>query len=467
MRDVYGVLVAVLMSFGLAHFFLAMGLGSWVERRLRRGNPIRPDVSASLGPKPEAVFILVPCRDEEAVVAATISALLDQDPTANVVVIDDGSTDATAAIVEEEIRRCPDRVLLVRRVLPNARKGKGPALNAGFQEVLAAVKQRNLDPTTVIICVMDADGRLSDGAIPKVLPTFQQKSVGGVQLPVAIRNQTNMVTKMVHFEFWGYSAISQFGRNLSRTVSLGGNGQFTRLSALLEIANEPWSTSLTEDLDLSVSLAIRGWDLRMVAGASVNQQAVTTVKAYVKQRSRWFQGHMTTSLRIPEVWRSRHLGNAAMLEIIMYLVLPFGLVLPWSILGQVALFDFFRWLSLPSFRSAADGTRVLIFAFAYVMSFLPNLVLAILYYRRDKQASLFRAIGMAHLMLLFNYLSYISAWVAFVRLLRGQTTWDKTSRTAEPIPLTNSPAAVSPRATPIAAGLHIHEQHSPMEPMTS
>jgi 1,2-diacylglycerol 3-beta-glucosyltransferase len=432
MRNVYGVLVALLMSFGLAYFFIAMGIGTWVERKLNRGRAIRE--RAMPGDRPEDVFVLVPCRDEETVIAATIERLLAQDPRASVIVIDDGSTDATAAIVEHAMLDSSGRVHLVRRVLPNARKGKGPALNAGFQEVLAAVDKRNLDPANVVICVMDADGQLSTGAISAVLPTFDDQSVGGVQLPVEIRNRSGIVGKMVHFEFWGYSAISQFGRNLSRTVSLGGNGQFTRLSALLELGTNPWSMSLTEDLDLSVSLAIRGWHLQMVSGASVNQQAVTTVSKYVKQRARWFQGHMSTSLRIPEVWNSKQMSNAAMLELVTYLVLPFGLVLPWSILGQVALFDFFRWLSLPSFQSAQGNVRVVLFAFAYIMSFLPNLVLAFLYYRRDENRSVLRAIGMAHLMLVFNYLSYISAWIAFVRLLRGQTTWDKTSRSVEPAP---------------------------------
>jgi 1,2-diacylglycerol 3-beta-glucosyltransferase len=445
MRNIYGVLVALLMSFGLAYFFIAMGIGTWAERKLKRGEAIGG--ASATGPDPEAVFVLVPCRDEETVIGATIERLLAQDRSASVVVIDDGSTDATAVIVEQAMLTSAGRVRLVRRVLPNARKGKGPALNAGFREVLTAVKQRNLRAEQVVICVMDADGRLSEGAIKAVLPTFGDASVGGVQLPVEIRNQTSLVTKMVHFEFWGYSAISQFGRNLSRTVSLGGNGQFTRLSALLELGEAPWSTSLTEDLDLSISLAIRGWDLRMVAGASVNQQAVTSVRKYVKQRARWFQGHMSTSLRIPEVWRSKQLSNAAMLELVTYLALPFALVLPWSILGQVALFDFFRWLTLPSFTSAGSGLRVGLFAFAYLMSFLPNLVLAILYYRRNERGSLLRSIGLAHLMLLFNYLSYISAWIAFVRLLRGQTSWDKTARSAEPDVAasrgTNSPSSLA------------------------
>lgn len=430
MRDIYGLLVALLMSFGLAYFFLAMGVGTFMERRLRRSTPTGQAESGNTS-QIDALFVLVPCRDEEDVVENTISALLAQDAKCSVVVIDDGSTDATASIVRQAAGKAVGRVRLVQRFLPEARKGKGPALNAGFAEVLDAVKERGLDPARVAICVMDADGRLSPGAINAVLPAFAMASVGGVQLPVSIRNRTNLVAKMVHFEFWGYSAISQYGRNASRTVSLGGNGQFTRLSALLELGSAPWSTSLTEDLDLAVSLAVRGWDLQMVPNAFVDQQAVTTVRRYVKQRARWFQGHMSTSLRIPEVWRSRQLSNVAMIELVTYLLLPFALVLPWSILGQIALFDFIRWLSLPSFRTASDSSRVVLFAFAYLMSFLPNFVLAVLYARRDRTVGLVRAIGLAHVMLLFNYLSYLAAWLGFIRLLRGQTGWDKTARAKE------------------------------------
>ena len=48
--------------------------------------------------------------------------------------------------------------------------------------------------------------------------------------------------------------MTQYGRIRTGTVSLGGNGQFTRLSALLEIGEQPWNASLTEDLDLTISL---------------------------------------------------------------------------------------------------------------------------------------------------------------------------------------------------------------------
>ena len=91
---------------------------------------------------------------------------------------------------------------------------------------------------------------------------FGDPKVGGAQLGVRIRNRrANQLTAIQDCEFWGIAALGQLGRMRTRTVSLGGNGQFTRLTALQSIGDEPWSPALTEDLDLAVTLAIGGWHL--------------------------------------------------------------------------------------------------------------------------------------------------------------------------------------------------------------
>jgi hypothetical protein len=68
--------------------------------------------------------ILVAARDEEETIAATVAALKDQFPSAEVIVADDGSRDGTAAVAERAGAR------LVR--LP--RRGKGQALTMAERE---------------------------------------------------------------------------------------------------------------------------------------------------------------------------------------------------------------------------------------------------------------------------------------------------------------------------------------------
>ena len=70
---------------------------------------------------------MMPCLNEEKVIARSLQRLLSM-PAGNfaVMVIDDGSDDGTAAAVTGV---ADERVWLLSRKLPNARQGKGEALN--------------------------------------------------------------------------------------------------------------------------------------------------------------------------------------------------------------------------------------------------------------------------------------------------------------------------------------------------
>ncbi|MEA2685135.1 MAG: 1,2-diacylglycerol 3-beta-glucosyltransferase, partial [Actinomycetota bacterium] len=221
------------------------------------------------------VYFLIPCLNEEAVIGATVAFLPVSSYRSTVIVIDDASDDRTSQIG----RAAGGKGLqVVRRELPDARQGKGPALNAGFARLRELVAERGQNPDLVIVCVMDADGRLSRGALTVTLPLFDDPKIGGVQLAVRIRNRhRNWVTEFQNFQFWTMSAMTQYGRIRTGTVSLGGNGQFTRLSALMQIGPQPWRASLTEDLDLTISLICRGWHCTSTAHASVDQQGVATI----------------------------------------------------------------------------------------------------------------------------------------------------------------------------------------------
>lgn len=281
-------LVLLIVGYGLVYFLWVQIAGAALTRRERahvRATHADPDR------RRHDLFVLVPCRDEELVVEATTRALLAQDDSSVVVVIDDASTDRTAEIADT-VAHGSDRVVVLRRRLPDARVGKGAALNAALDVVRSEVARRGLDPHQVVVGVMDADGQLSPGTTDLVGRLFDDDAVGGVQLQVRIRNRQHFLTRVQDIGFWGTSAVAQMGRNQSRSVSLGGNGQFARLAALDSIDGPAWSDSLTEDLDLMISLTVRGWDMRMTSLAHVEQEGPETVRALVRQRTRWAQGHM-------------------------------------------------------------------------------------------------------------------------------------------------------------------------------
>ena len=371
----------------------------------------------------------MPCLNEEAVIASTVGALRDPAGGCRVVVVDDGSDDATG-----ELARAAggDQVTVVRRELPLARQGKGAALNAGFRHVVADVAARGLDARRVIVCVMDADGRLSDGALGEVLPLFDDASIGGVQLPVRIRNRsTNLLLQFQDYQFWTQSALTQFGRVRTSSVSLGGNGQFTRFSALIEVGQSPWTEALTEDLDLTISLAVRGWHTSSTARAAVDQQGVEKFGALVRQRTRWYQGHMMAARRLPEVFTSQRMSTPSAIEVALYLIVPWAFDLPWSILYHLVLIEVaLTWTDLPWHAMGVPGA-VGYLAVWYVLGFWPALVTAAVALRRDPDRGLRWAITMGHAFVLTNYLSYLCVWKALFRIVRGEHGWTKTVRVTE------------------------------------
>jgi 1,2-diacylglycerol 3-beta-glucosyltransferase len=407
-----------------------------------------PHSHADADPVADIVYFLVPCLNEELVIEGTLRGLL-ADARALVVVIDDDSDDRTGEIAAA---LDPDRIQVVTRRFPEAQQGKGPALNAGLERVLADAAVRGVDPANVIVCVMDADGRLSPGALDEVLPLFSDPEVGGVQLPVRIRNRGRLLTTMQDVEFWGLAAIAQLGRIGSGSVSLGGNGQFTRLSALLETGTNPWRAQLTEDLDLALALATAGWRLVSTPRAYVSQQGVVHLKALINQRTRWYQGHMQASAWLRPLWSSRRLSHVGTLETTMYLLVPWLLVLPWSLIFNYDLAMIISWIvgSTTSPLTGADlALKIIIMLAWYVVSFLPIWMSGFLYSRQERDVGIFKSLMLSHLLLVGNYVTYAACWRAFYRLMCGMSRWEKTRRHEE------LPHAVTEVLEPVPAALTV------------
>lgn len=442
--QIVGGAALVVVAFGVLYCFGAIlaglrefkcnnrRIGDQANDRYESGGPVQHVDTAATGgtaATPYHVYALVPALDEEAVIAATVRELTAQSPDLRVVVIDDGSTDATA---EAALAAGGDRTHVVRRRMPEARKGKGAALNAGFEEVVEDVRRRGLEPNRVLVCVMDADGRLSVGAVTEVARLFDDERVGAAQLAVRIRNRDSLLTTMQDFEFWGVSAVAQIGRIRTGTVSLGGNGQFARMSALLALNRPPWSSSLTEDLDLTISLLVDGWRLTSTVNASVEQQAVPSLDRLLRQRTRWFQGHMACARRLPEIWASRRMSHAAVLELSLYLSVPWLLMIPWSVLFHFGLLQMMRGLVAGSGVFGGGGLGSLARGVAwYLISFSPSIAFAMIYVRRNRDIGRLRALGLAHGLIAVTYVGYAAVWSALRRLLRAETDWEKTRRVVE------------------------------------
>jgi len=88
-------------------------------------------ISAS---SPATVSAIIPARNEEAVIAACITSLASQPEIADILVVDDQSTDATASVVRSLMEKIPNLRFLESGGLPDGWIGKNHALWVGVQQ---------------------------------------------------------------------------------------------------------------------------------------------------------------------------------------------------------------------------------------------------------------------------------------------------------------------------------------------
>jgi 1,2-diacylglycerol 3-beta-glucosyltransferase len=165
-------LMSLVVWLSNGYFFTMLALGA---RELRRRGVRMSDAAALRYGDPHRgrtddlyFYFLIPCLNESAVIGRTVRGLTGH-PRARTVVIDDACDDDTATQTRQA---SAGDTAIVRRELPEARKGKGAALNAGLAAVRRMVQASGQDPAQVIVCVMDADGHLSDGALAHVAREF-------------------------------------------------------------------------------------------------------------------------------------------------------------------------------------------------------------------------------------------------------------------------------------------------------
>jgi cellulose synthase/poly-beta-1,6-N-acetylglucosamine synthase-like glycosyltransferase len=364
---------------------------------------------------------LVPALNEARVMEHTLDRLLSL-PVRHclVLVIDDGSDDGTGRLAESH---SDPRVRLLRREPPDARRGKGAALNAGFHQLLREVGGWPADK--VIVGIMDADGRLDPEAPDRVAECFTDADVGAVQVAVRISNrEDNVLARLQDMEFVTYTDVFQSARDLWGVAGLGGNGQFVRLAAHIDLAPDPWTDGLTEDLEQGLRLICVGWRIRYCRDVAVHQQGLVSARRLLRQRSRWFQGHLQAWRQIPDIIRRAPLRTVP--HLLHLLMVPVLLLV--NVLLLTALVTMVIGIAIsPGIRSSLARPEV--FLGWYWLTFALAVFLTVsVYARRAPGLRPRNVVLLGHAFAVYSLLWIVAGYWALGRLVRGRRGWHKTER---------------------------------------
>lgn len=359
------IVTAVLGTLRLTLVVLIAARQHW-RRRRRRGD------TADEEEVPGRLAVVVPAHNEESVVCKTVQALLDARcrKSFDILVVDDGSTDATADVVRRTFAHEPRVKLLVKE-----NGGKSSALNFGY---------RNTDAD--IIVAIDGDTVLEPDAIEQLTRPFLDPRVGAVAGNVIVGNQLNLMTRFQALEYVTSQNLDRVAFEPFNAICVvpGAIGAWRR-EAVLEVGGYS-DDNLAEDADLTVRLALAGWRVVSRSEARALTEAPETLQAFLKQRFRWMFGMLQVAYKHKSAPFRRPTG-VSLICIPNILIFQFGFTLLAPIMDAILVWTLIMGLgAIVGLTDAPSKNLIIIMAYWLVFQTIDTLAAAAgVYFNGEKR----------------------------------------------------------------------------------
>ncbi|MEU0425857.1 glycosyltransferase [Streptomyces canus] len=273
--DVLVVGLSIIGSLVIGRFVLMLLLSGIHARRVRRkdfrwGEPVTQPVS-----------VLVPAYNEAKCIESTVRSLMASEHPIEVLVVDDGSSDGTARIVEA-------MGLPNVRVVRQLNAGKPAALNRG----LANARHD-------IIVMMDGDTVFEPSTVRELVQPFGDPRVGAVAGNAKVGNRDSLIGAWQHIEYvMGFNLDRRMYDVLRCMPTIPGAVGAFRRSALERVGGMSDDT-LAEDTDITMAMHRDGWRVVYAEKARAWTEAPESVQQLWSQRYRWSYGTMQA------IWKHR------------------------------------------------------------------------------------------------------------------------------------------------------------------
>jgi cellulose synthase/poly-beta-1,6-N-acetylglucosamine synthase-like glycosyltransferase len=255
------------------------------------------------------VSVLVPAYNEAVGIAQSVRSLAASHyPGLEVLVIDDGSTDGTAEIVE-------GLGLPNVRVIRQANGGKAAALRTGTREA-----------SHDVLVMLDGDTVFEPDTIRHLVQPLRDPRVGAVSGNTKVGNRRGLLGRWQHLEYVAGFNLDRRLLDLLRCITTvpGAAGAFRREAVLA--AGGLSTDTLAEDTDITMAILRAGYEVVHEERARAWTEAPSSVTDLWRQRWRWGYGTLQCIWKhrgaVTEGGHSRRLGL---------------LGLPYMLLSQVVL----------------------------------------------------------------------------------------------------------------------------------
>ncbi|MGA3286732.1 MAG: glycosyltransferase [Bacteroidota bacterium] len=360
-----------------------------------------------------ACSILIPAHNEEKVIAATIESMLKLEypkDRLQIIVINDGSKDATKSIIEQYATK-DARVQLFDIPKGEGGKGKSRTLNLG-------IKQAKGD----VIAIYDADNTPDKDSLRYLIAQLLlHKELGAVigKFRTVNKNAT-LLTRFINIETLSFQSMLQAGRWQMHGISTLPGTNFVMWHHIIKKLGGWDEEALTEDSELSIRIYEEGYKIKFIPYAITYEQEPQQWGIWIKQRMRWVRGN---NYVVKKFWKeiprfkSKRMAFDLLYTLSLYYIFFVAVVFS-DILFLVSLFQLVA-ISLPGPYTFVWVTSLILFLF--------ELFLSISYDGEDTLTNL--------AIIILMYFTYSQLWIYVViksvyqdLIKKEKRIWDKTVR---------------------------------------
>jgi cellulose synthase/poly-beta-1,6-N-acetylglucosamine synthase-like glycosyltransferase len=357
--------------------------------------------------------ILIPAHNEEKVIAATIESMLKLEypkDRLQIIVINDGSKDATKSIIEQYAAK-DARVQLFDIPKGEGGKGKSRTLNLG-------IKQAKGD----VIAIYDADNTPDKDSLHYLVAQLLiHKELGAVigKFRTVNKNAT-LLTRFINIETLSFQSMLQAGRWQMHGISTLPGTNFVMWHHIIKKLGGWDEEALTEDSELSIRIYEEGYKIKYIPYAITYEQEPQQWGIWIKQRMRWVRGN---NYVVKKFWKeiprfkSKRMAFDLLYTLSLYYIFFVAVVFS-DLLFLVSLFQLVA-ISLPGPYTFVWVTSLILFLF--------ELFLSISYDGEDTLTNL--------AIIILMYFTYSQLWIYVViksvyqdLIKKEKRIWDKTVR---------------------------------------
>ena len=311
--------IAVLV---LGAYFFCLSVVGWIKQKEKPATSYKAK---------KCFAMVVAAHNEEIVISELVDSLKNMkypNELYDIFVVADNCTDKTAEIAEEH-------GAIVLRRFNKIEKGKGFALEWAFDKIL------KMDKHYDAFCIFDADNLVA----PNFLLEMNKRMCEGYRVIQGYIDSKNpfdsWMTASYSIAFWTSNRLYQLSRfYLKMSCALCGTGFCVDSELIREMG---WgATCLTEDLEFTMKLALRGIYVGWSHDAVVYDEKPLTLKQSWNQRIRWMQGYADCTGRflLPLLKKAIKEKNLIAFDCATYLLQPFRIIV-FGIITILAYLQYF------------------------------------------------------------------------------------------------------------------------------